>query len=76
MTQTVQTALKSIVHKPKLSIKAIFHELMILNEAYAELQRLRRLDTETLRDMGLPASARENTNLHEIAARIRAHRSA
>ena len=80
MTQAIQTTpqttAKTASYKPKFSVRALFREAMILNEAFAELQRLRRLDAAALEDMGLPASAQEETSLSEIAARIRARRSA
>ena len=42
MTQTIQNLAKTTAQKPGISIGAIVRELMILNEAFAELQRLRR----------------------------------
>ena len=76
MTQTIQNLAKTTAQKPGISIGAIVRELMILNEAFAEMQRLRRLDAAAMKDMGLPANARTETSLYAIANRIRARRSA
>ena len=44
--------------------------LMVWNEAWKEAQRLKRLDAEAMRDMGLPENAKIDVSVRDIMERM------
>jgi hypothetical protein len=50
---------------------ALLKEIALRHAAWQELQRLRRLDRDALRDMGLTEADRASVTVAQIAARMR-----
>ena len=57
--------------KIRFSLRAVFAEIALLNRAWMEAQRLKRLDADQMRDMGLPHEAKIDVSVFEIANRMR-----
>lgn len=60
------------IRQPRIHIgRFLLRELVIWHEAWRGYQRLQRLDSCNLRDMGISRAQQESVTVGQIAARIR-----